>query len=115
MFFVRVSTSCYLVLGRVISVAVEILVGEGMKVQIRHVEIVTCDHYISDITFCDKKYLSHTSDTSDVKLPWETRPKRTFQYFSIPHQPHPQNPPGDKALYCIAPLTGPRTTTLQAQ
>ena len=55
-FFVGVSTSCHLVLGRVISVAVEILVGEEMNVQIRCIEIVTCDHYISNITFCDNKY-----------------------------------------------------------
>ena len=55
-FFVGVSISRRLVLGRVISVAVEILVGEEMKLQIRHVEIVPCDHYISDVTFCDNEY-----------------------------------------------------------
>ena len=36
--------------------AVEILVGEEMKLQIRRVEIVPCDHYISDVTFCDNEY-----------------------------------------------------------
>ena len=57
-FFVGVSISCCLVSGRVISMAVEILVGEEKKLQIRRIEIVPCDHHISNITFCDNEYLS---------------------------------------------------------